>query len=152
MQNIRTISLLLASIALFLPAPAYASGGKSKASTKVETKAFGTKSISEATENFVEFYPSAATIFNGNRPAGFMHFEYGLEINDPAVRAYAIKIAPRLRDFYGRILTQYAGSHYDPGMVPDVDYLLTRMQSITDRTIGKGKARVLVSSLMVSEK
>ncbi len=153
MKNFRTIAFLLASTALVFTGPAYASGGgKPKESKASEARPFGTKSISTATENFVEFYPSAATIFNGHRPAGFMHFEYGLDIIDPRIRERAIKMAPLLRDAYGRILSQYAGSIYSLGEVPDMNYLTTRMQGITDRIIGKGKAKFLVANLMVREK
>jgi len=33
--------------------------------------------------------------------------------------------------------------------VPDANYLATRMQSATDRILGKGKAKFLIAMLMV---
>ncbi len=157
MKKFISMALLLVGLACFSTGPALASGGgggghgKPKESTKAEPTPFGTKKVSESTANFLPFLPSAATIFSGYQPAGLMHFEYGLEIEDPRIRAHAAKLAPRLRDAYGRVLSQYAGSLYTPGEVPDMNYLATRMQGVTDRIIGKGKAHFLVSTLMVRE-
>jgi hypothetical protein len=146
-----TLLVLLASWA-FTATPAYSnSSSKSKESGKTEARTYGTLGVSANTENFLPFYPTAATIFSGHQPVGLMQFEYGLDIENPKVLALAIKLAPRLRDAYGRVLAQYAGSLYTAGEVPDMQFLAVRMQSATDRIIGKGNARFLVSSLMVRD-
>jgi hypothetical protein len=144
-------SLLIVLVSwAFAASPALASA-KAKESGKTEARTYGTLGVSENTENFLPFYPTAATIFSGHRPVGLMQFEYGLDIENPKVLALAIKLAPRLRDAYGRVLSQYAGSLYTAGEVPDMQFLAVRMQSATDRIIGKGNARFLVSSLMVRD-
>ncbi len=151
MKICKSILFGLIAVIILSTAPAMASGGKPKEAAKSGPKTFGTKAISAGSESFLQFYPSAATVFSGYKPAGLMHFEYGLNIENSAVRERAVKLAPRLRDAYGRVLAQYAGSLYSPGEVPDMEYLVSRMQGITDRMIGKGNARFLVSTLMVRD-
>ncbi|PHS24050.1 MAG: hypothetical protein COA84_10105 [Robiginitomaculum sp.] len=147
-----SISILALSLAVFIGTPALANGGgKNKEKAVAEKSAFGVMKASAGSENFLVFYPSAATIFAGYKPMGLMHFEYGLEIKDDNDRERAAKLAPRLREAYARLLAQYAGSLYTPGEVPDIEYLSARMQSATDRIIGKGKAQFLVSTLMVND-
>jgi hypothetical protein len=146
------ISLFALSLAMFISTPVLASGGgKSKEKVVAEKEAYGVKKTSAGAEDYLPFYPSAATIFSGYRPMGLMHFEYGLDIKDDDDRERAAKLAPRLREAYGQLLAQYAGSLYTVGDVPDIEYLSTRMQSATDRIIGKGKAQFLVSTLMVND-
>lgn len=123
--------------------------GHGQAESKSTKPAHGLKTRSTGTASFIEFAPAAATIFNGYRPSGLMHFEYGLDIEDEAMRHRAVALAPRLRDAYGKILAQYAGSLYSVGEVPDANFLSTRMQAVTDRLLGKGKATFLISTLMV---
>ena len=136
---------------MFISTPVLASEAKSKEKAVAEKAAYGVKKTSAGAEDYLAFYPSAATIFSGYKPMGLMHFEYGLDIKDDKVRERAVKLAPRLREAYGQLLAQYAGSLYTAGDVPDIEYLSTRMQSATDRIIGKGKAQFLVSTLMVND-
>ncbi|MDQ7017599.1 MAG: hypothetical protein Q9M33_00430 [Robiginitomaculum sp.] len=157
MKNFKFILIGIASALILMAGPSYASGGgggghgKAKEKTSDEPSTYGTKKMSSGAENFLQFYPTAATIFSGHSPAGLMHMEYGLDIKDQRIRERAAKLAPRLRDAYGRILSQYAGSLYTAGEVPDMQYLASRMQGVTDRIIGKGNARFLVSTLMVRD-
>jgi len=155
MKSHMPILIAIASALILIAGPSYASGGgghgKSKEKASSETSTYGTKKVSAGAENFLQFYPSAATIFSGHTPTGLMHIEYGLDIENPRIRDRAAKLAPRLRDAYGRILAQYAGSLYTAGEVPDMQYLSARMQGVTDRIIGKGNARFLVSTLMVRD-
>ena len=137
---------------MFISTPVLANGGgKSKEKAVAEKEAYGVKKTSAGAEDYLPFYPSAATIFSGYKPMGLMHFEYGLEIVDDKDRKRAIKLAPRLREAYGHLLAQYAGSLYTPGEVPDIEYLSARMQSATDRIVGKGRAQFLISTLMVTD-
>jgi len=156
MKKFIPILIVIASTLILMAGPSYASGGggghgKAKEKASSETSVYGTKKMSAGAENFLQFYPSAATVFSGHKPVGLMHFEYGLDIENKSIRERAARLAPRLRDAYGRILAQYAGSLYTPGDVPDMQYLAARMQGVTDRIIGKGNARFLVSTLMVSD-
>ncbi len=156
MENFKLILIGIVSALLLVAGPAYASGGggghgKAKEKASSEPSTYGTKKMSSGAENFLQFYPTAATVFSGHTPAGLMHMEYGLDIKDQRIRDRAAKLAPRLRDAYGRILAQYAGSLYTAGEVPDMQYLASRMQGVTDRIIGKGNARFLVSTLMVRD-
>jgi len=157
MKRFAFLRLFLAGAALAVTCPALASeggghggghgGGKSESA--VAKPAYGIRPNTSGSETFVQFMPAAATTFYGLRPAGQMHFEYGLDIKNAAMRKRAIAMAPRLRAAYGKILAQYAGSLYSPGEVPDIDYLATRMQSATDRILGKGRATFLIATLMV---
>lgn len=145
------LTLFLTGASLAMTGPVLASeqshGGGHESATK--KPAYGIRENTTAAETFVQFMPAMATTFSGMRPAGLMHFEYGLDIQSPAMRKRAIALAPRLRGAYGQILAQYAGSLYSPGEVPDANYLATRMQSATDRILGKGKAKFLIAMLMV---
>ncbi len=157
MKSAAFLKLFLAGALLAMSYPALASeggghgGGHGDAkSERAATKsAYGIRANTTGAESFVQFMPAAATTFSGLRPAGQMHMEYGLDIENAAIRKRAIALAPRLRASYGKILAQYAGSLYSPGDVPDVNYLATRMQGATDRILGKGRARFLVAVLMV---
>lgn len=151
MKTCKIIVFLLAGLALMAAGPTFARSGGGEKTTKAEKLPPGIRPQSSATPNFVEFTASAATIFSGNKPVGLLHFEYGLDIEGDTSRERIIVMAPRLRDAYGRVLLQYAGGIYAAGEIPDINYLTTRMQAITDRIIGKNKARFLVSSLMVND-
>ncbi len=150
MRKILIICLigLCAGFVSAAPTPALASGhGKAAKKKEGHDKPKKTTAI----ESFLEFSPGIAAFYQGNRPSGMIFFEYGLDIPDAKLRSRATALMPRLRDIYSRILVQYAGNLYHRGEVPDLNYLVVRMQAATNRVLGSKNARFIVSNLMVRE-
>ncbi|PHR62638.1 MAG: hypothetical protein COA47_02700 [Robiginitomaculum sp.] len=131
--------VVLAGLTL-IASPALASGDGPPAKTS---------SGDSARPNFVEFPQMAASVLQGYRVRGMMVLGFGLEIEDSKLRKKARSLLPRLQDTYTREFNRYAGNAYNAGEVPDAQYLSTRMQTATDRMLGKGKAVFLISNLMV---
>jgi hypothetical protein len=68
---------------------------------------------------------------------------------DPALRDYAEKVTPRLRDAYTQALQLYAGGLV-PGAPPDADYVARRLQEATDRVLGRRGGKFLIGGIMIN--
>jgi hypothetical protein len=91
----------------------------------------------------------AATVTHAGGRHGAMTVDAGIDIPDPALRAYADAVQPRLRDAYAGVLDDYAG-RLAPDSVPDIDYIARQLQIATDRVLGKPGGRLLVGGVMVN--
>jgi len=99
--------------------------------------------------SFVPIETLTATVIAPNGRRAVMTVQSGLDAPDPALRALAQQVQPRLRDAYAQVLQGYAGG-LPPGAPPDPDYLGRRLQDATDRVLGRRGARFLFGGIMVN--
>lgn len=110
----------------------------------------GPAAAGEAKEKgaFVAIDTLTANVGTGGRRQ-VLTVQAGIDCPDPALRAYAEKITPRLRDAYTQVLQLYAGG-LAPGAPPDPDYVVARLQEATDRVLGKRGGKFLIGGIMVN--
>jgi len=100
-------------------------------------------------ESYIMIDPIYSTIVDSDRPIGMLMIGFGLDIPDRQLRAEANQALPVLRDAYVRSLTAFAWSHVRPWVQPDADQLADRLQRVTDRTLHRKGARVLLAQLLM---
>jgi len=100
-------------------------------------------------ESYMMLEPMYATIINADKPTGTLMVAIGLDIPDARLRADADRAMPILRDAYVRNLMAFAWSHVRPWIQPSVEEIAARLQSVTDKTLHKQGARVLLVQVMV---
>lgn len=100
-------------------------------------------------ESYRMLEPMYATVINGDKPSGTLMVAIGLDIPNVALRKDADRAMPILRDAYVRSLMVYAWSHVRPWIQPDVVEIAARLQKVTDTTLRKPGARVLLAQVMV---
>ena len=100
-------------------------------------------------ESYVMIEPIYATILDGTRPRGLLLVEFGLDVPDAGLRERVNQGLPALRDAYVRALLTYAATAVRPWRQPNVEDISNRMQAITDRSLGKKGARVLMAQTAI---
>lgn len=100
-------------------------------------------------ESYVVIDPIYSTIIDGNKPRGLLMIELGLDVPDGGLRNKVTQALPNLRDAYVRSLLIYAATAVRPWRQPDVEDISKRLQTITDRVIGREGARVLMAQAVV---
>jgi hypothetical protein len=100
-------------------------------------------------ESYAMLAPMYATVIDGDKPSGTLMVAIGLDIPDPVLRADAEHAMPILRDAYIRNLMAFAWSHVRPWVQPDVGEIANRLQRVTDQTLKKPGARVLLAQVVV---
>ena len=100
-------------------------------------------------ESYIMIEPIYASILEGTRPRGLLLVEFGLDVPDASLRERANQALPALRDAYVRGLLIYAATAVRPWRQPSVDDIANRMQVITDRSLGKKGAKVLMAQTAI---
>ena len=100
-------------------------------------------------ESYVMIEPIYASILEGTRPRGLLLVEFGLDVPDAGLRERVNQTLPALRDAYVRGLLTYASTAVRAWRQPSVDDISNRMQAITDRSLGKKGARVLMAQTAI---
>jgi flagellar basal body-associated protein FliL len=100
-------------------------------------------------ESYIGIEPIYATILDGTRPRGLLMVEIGLDVPDAELRARINQSLPALRDAYVRNLLTYAATAVRPTRQPNVEDIANRLQTITDRTIGREGAKVLMAQTAI---
>lgn len=100
-------------------------------------------------ESYIMLEPMYATVIAADKPAGTLMVAVGLDIPDPKLRSDANHAMPMLRDAYVRNLMAFAWSHVRPWVQPDVNEIADRLQRVTDHTLKRSGARVLLAQVMV---
>ena len=100
-------------------------------------------------ESYVTVEPIYATVIDLDRPVGLLLVAIGLNIPDAELRAQAVHTMPLLRDAYLRNMVTFAASAVRPWKQPDVNIIASRLQHVTDRTLRKSGAQVLLSQVVV---
>lgn len=98
-------------------------------------------------ESYMMLEPMYATILDGNRPSGMLMVAIGLDIPNAKLRSDATRAMPLLRDAYIRNLMSYAWTHIRPMEQPDVVEIAARLQLVTDQTLHRTGARVLLAQV-----
>jgi hypothetical protein len=91
--------------------------------------------------------PFYATIIDDGRPAGMLMVAIGLDIPDADLRAATEHALPVLRDAYVRSLMTFTAAAVRTEQQPDVETICARLQRVTDRTLKKPGARVLLAQV-----
>jgi flagellar basal body-associated protein FliL len=100
-------------------------------------------------ESYVMIEPIYASILDGTRPRGLLLVEFGLDVPDAGLRERVNQALPALRDAYVRGLLTYAATAVRPWRQPNVEDLANRIQAITDRSLGKKGAKVLMAQTAI---
>ena len=101
------------------------------------------------TATYVELQTLSATCIRPDHSRGVVTVDNGIDVPDPALRAYATSAQPRLQAAYNQFLTTYM-SGITPGAPPNADYLVSQLQRLTDQVLGKPGARFLVGSILMN--
>ncbi len=131
-------SILLACLAaLLLAVPAgAASKGKKAAVHKITQSA-----------SYLMIDPIYTTIMDGNKIVGLMMVGIGLDVPNADLRAETERTMPVLRDVYVRSLMAFTATSVRPWRQPDVGELADRLQRVTDRTLKRKGARILLAQV-----
>jgi hypothetical protein len=127
--------LACAGLTLALAAPVHAA-------EKAERKKGGGLS-------YTQFPALTATIVRPDGRRGVLSVEAGIDCPDPAVKARADLLEPRLRDAYVQFLGVYAAA-LAAGSLPDADQIGAGLQRRTDAVVGRPGARLLLGSILVN--
>jgi flagellar basal body-associated protein FliL len=100
-------------------------------------------------ESYIALDPMYATILDGQTPRGLLLVEVGLDVPDAALRSQVSQALPVLRDAYVRSLLIYAANAVRPYRQPSVEDIANRIQAITDKTIGRKGAQVLMAQTAI---
>jgi flagellar basal body-associated protein FliL len=90
-----------------------------------------------------------ASILDGIKPRGLLLVELGLDVPDAKLRDRVTQNLPALRDAYVRSLLTYAATAVRPWRQPNVEDIANRMQTITNRVVGREGAKVLMAQTAV---
>lgn len=93
--------------------------------------------------------PMVVSVLRDMRVRGLLSVDVGLELSDPDDRDEIEEVLPRLRDRYLTVLSNLASNRIDIRRPVDIDAINGLLQAATDKTLGRGKARVLVGGATV---
>jgi len=100
-------------------------------------------------ESYIMIEPMYASILEGIKPRGLLLVELGLDVPDAKLRDRVTQNLPALRDAYVRSLLTYAATAVRPWRQPNVEDIANRMQTITNRVVGREGAKVLMAQTAV---
>lgn len=127
------ISLAPALPALVLPSPAVGKDDKKRSGG----------------ENYIPINSITATTNKPGGRRGVLSVDCGLQVDDAKVRDYAQKSMPRLRAAYVQAIQIYAAG-LPSGAEPNVDFIGQTLQRLTDQTLKRSGARLLVGAVVVN--
>ncbi len=129
----RALVLALAALAVM---PARADDDKKAAVHKVTQS-----------KSYLMIDPIYATIVSNDRPAGLLMIGVGIDVPDEVLRTEADHAMPVLRDAYVRNMMAFAATQVRTWRQPDVALIAQRLQTVTDRALGRKGARVLLAQV-----
>lgn len=100
-------------------------------------------------ESYIPVEPIYATILDGLRPRGLLLVEVGLDVPDAALRGQVSQALPVLRDAYVRSLLIYSANAVRPYRQPNIEDIASRIQAVTDKTMGRKGAQVLMAQTAI---
>ena len=127
--------IALAAALALLPTVAAAGGGEEK------KKGGGAQ--------FLQIKAVLATIIRRDGSRGVVIVECGLDVPDEKLRTLADQSQPRLRAAFAGFIQAYAGGLPAAG-VPDADYIARELQRLTDATLRKKGAKLLLGTILVN--
>lgn len=144
LRPMRLFALLLLALSLAAPAAA-SSPAPAKKPEKQERKI-------TAAPSWITVDPIAVAILRQNRIQGVFLVEFGLDIENEALRTRASEILPILRDAWLRNMSDLAATRVRVGRQADLDVLTARLQATTDRMLGAPGAKVLLLQAVVRQR
>ena len=138
-MRFRLIPLWLGHLALTSAAALGADEGEQK---KPEHKTSQAKS-------YLSLEPIYTTIVDDNRAQGMLMVGIGLDVPNETLREMADRSMPVLRDAYVRNLMAFTATAVRTDAQPDVALIASRLQSVTDRALGKKGAKVLLAQVAI---
>ncbi len=130
---------------LLLAGPASAAEEKAKPPAS-EGKKGSEHKLTEA-ESYLALDPIYTTIVADRRSAGMLMVALGLDVPAPELREQAERALPVLRDADIRSLMAFTATQVRPTAQPDPAAIADRLQSLTDRALGKKGARILLAQV-----
>jgi hypothetical protein len=100
-------------------------------------------------ESYIQLTTLAANVTRPNGQRGVMTVEVGIDVPDGALRERASQSTPLLLSAYGDMLRTYAAG-LPPGGLPDPDYIQRKLQQLTDTTLGRPGAKLLLGTVLVN--
>jgi flagellar basal body-associated protein FliL len=100
-------------------------------------------------KSYLALEPIYTTIVDDNRAQGMLMLGIGLDVPDDALREVATRSMPVLRDAYVRNLIAFTATAVRTTAQPDVTMIADRLQSITDRALGKKGAKILLAQVAI---
>lgn len=136
MRLLPPLALVTGALVLAIAVPAHARG------EHAERKKGGGLS-------YTQFPALTATILHADGRRGVLSVEAGVDCPDPAVKARADLLGPRMRDAYVQFLAAYAAA-LASGAPPDADQIAAALQRRTDAVVGRPGARLLLGTILVN--
>lgn len=100
-------------------------------------------------KSYLSLEPIYTTIVDDDRAQGMLMVGIGLDVPDESLRELADRSMPVLRDAYVRNLMAFTATAVRTDAQPDVTLIASRLQSITDRALGKKGAKVLLAQVAI---
>jgi hypothetical protein len=100
-------------------------------------------------ETFVQLETLAATITRADGRRGVMTAEVGIDAPDGGLHTRVTQSVPLLRSAYSDLLRAYAAG-LTPGALPNADYLSREFQRLTDQSLGRPGATLLLGTILVN--
>ena len=91
--------------------------------------------------------PIYTTITEGDRPQGLLMVGICLDVPNAELRDDVTRLMPVLRDAYVRTLMSFTASSVRSWRQPDVSEIADRLQRVTDRTLQRKGARLLLAQV-----
>ena len=91
--------------------------------------------------------PIYTTIMDGGRTNGLLMIGIGLDVPNAQLRAQTELAMPILRDAYIRSLMAFTAASVRSWRQPDVEEIADRLQRVTDRTLRRSGARILLAQV-----
>jgi flagellar basal body-associated protein FliL len=142
-KHILTAVLILCMTAA--SAAAGGGGGDAKAKSKSPKKRQITTLVS-----WVDVDPFTVSVIQRDGVRGTFMLGFGLDVPDEGLKAKAEAILPRLRNNWLLAINQYASNNLRPKAQADIDGIANKLQRVTDETLGKPGAKVLMSNAIVN--
>jgi flagellar basal body-associated protein FliL len=132
----RSNAIFAVLIAFALALPAAAADKKKAAVHKI------TQSVS-----YLMIDPIYTTIMDNNKPTGLLMIGIGLDVPNADLRGETEQVMPVLRDAYVRTLLAFTATSVRSWRQPDVGEIADRLQRVTDRTLRRPGARILLAQV-----
>jgi flagellar basal body-associated protein FliL len=100
-------------------------------------------------KSYLSLEPIYTTIVDDNRAQGMLMVGIGLDVPNETLREMADRSMPVLRDAYVRNLMAFTATAVRTDAQPDVALIASRLQSVTDRALGKKGAKILLAQVAI---
>jgi flagellar basal body-associated protein FliL len=142
------IVLTLALTAILAATSAIAGGGGGHGGDKGKAKGKAKRQITTLV-SWVDVDPFTVSVIQRDGVRGTFMLGFGLDVPDEGLRTKTEAILPRLRNNWLLAINQYASNNLRPKTQADIDGIANRLQRVTDETLGKPGAKVLMNNAIV---